>query len=73
MDRAESGIRADGDRLCIERLAAQVFGDEDLGSRWMRAPCKALRGLSPRQALSEPEGAKTVEELLYRIDAGFSA
>lgn len=57
----------------IEGLAEQVFGGEDGANRWMNAPCRALDGLTPRGALNETEGVKTVEELLYRIDAGFSA
>lgn len=73
MDSEDAGRRGDRERLRIERLATQVFGGEDLAGRWMSAPCKALRGLTPRRALDEPEGVKAVEELLYRIDAGFSA
>ncbi|WP_036188138.1 MbcA/ParS/Xre antitoxin family protein [Marinimicrobium agarilyticum] len=73
MDKVEAEIGGGGERVRIERLAVKVFGGEDSAGRWMSAPCKALRGLAPRRVLNEPEGVKTVEELLYRIDAGFSA
>ncbi|MAN51321.1 MULTISPECIES: MbcA/ParS/Xre antitoxin family protein [unclassified Marinimicrobium] len=73
MNRNEAETSDNEERRRVERLAIHILGGDDISNRWMNAPCKALDGLAPTEALKDTEGVKAVEELLYRIDAGFSA
>jgi putative toxin-antitoxin system antitoxin component (TIGR02293 family) len=56
----------------IAKLAQSVFGDADRAGRWMRKPKTALSGAAPLAYLASENGARLVEDMLYRIDAGFS-
>ena len=54
----------------VTALAEQIFGDRAKARRWL---CKAkleLGGASPLAYLANEAGARTVEEMLYRIDSG---
>jgi putative toxin-antitoxin system antitoxin component (TIGR02293 family) len=56
----------------IAELAQSVFGDVDKAGRWMRKPKTSLGGAAPLAYLASENGARLVEDMLYRIDAGFS-
>lgn len=56
----------------IAKLAQSVFGDADKAGRWMRKPKTSLGGAAPLAYLASENGARLVEDMLYRIDAGFS-
>lgn len=54
----------------IADLAGRVFGDETKAHRWLRKPKRALNGLAPLAFLASESGARTVEQMLHRIDHG---
>ena len=56
----------------IAKLAHSVFSDADKAGRWMRKPKTSLGGVAPVTYLASENGARLVEDMLYRIDAGFS-
>jgi putative toxin-antitoxin system antitoxin component (TIGR02293 family) len=56
----------------IGKLAQSVFGDADKAGRWMRKPKTSLDGATPLAYLASENGARLIEDMLYRIDAGFS-
>lgn len=49
-------------------LANRIFGDAGKASAWLNHPRVQLGGRTPLEALSTPEGARRVEELLAQID-----
>ncbi len=57
----------------IADLASRVFGDEVKAHRWLRKPKRALNGETPLAFLASETGARTVEEMLRRIDHGLFA
>jgi putative toxin-antitoxin system antitoxin component (TIGR02293 family) len=62
--------------LRLERIAAhaeKVFGDPAKAHRWLRKPKRALNGETPVAFLASEEGARTVEQMLHRIDHGMAA
>jgi putative toxin-antitoxin system antitoxin component (TIGR02293 family) len=62
--------------LRLERIALQaerVFGDPDKAHRWLRKAKRELRGETPLAYLASEAGARTVEEMLFRIDHGIFA
>jgi putative toxin-antitoxin system antitoxin component (TIGR02293 family) len=62
--------------LRLERtatLAERVFGNLDKANRWLRKPKHQLGGATPLAYLSSEAGARTVEEMLYRIEHGILA
>src|SRR6185312_10201546 len=62
--------------LRLERIAAhadRVFGDPAKGHRWLRKAKRALGGETPLAFLASEAGARTVEEMLYRIEYGIFA
>jgi putative toxin-antitoxin system antitoxin component (TIGR02293 family) len=62
--------------LRLKRIAVQaerVFGDAAKAHRWLRKPKRALNGETPVAFLASEEGARKVEEMLYRIDHGMAA
>ncbi len=62
--------------LRLERIAAladRVFGDHEKADRWLRKPKRQLVGKTPVAFLASESGARTVEEMLYRIDYGMFA
>jgi len=54
-------------------LAEKVFGEPAKAHRWLRKPKRALNGETPVAFLASEEGARIVEEMLYRIDHGMAA
>jgi len=62
--------------LRLKRIAVQaerVFGDPAKAHRWLRKPKRALNGETPVAFLASEAGARTVEEMLVRIDHGMAA
>ena len=57
----------------VASLAARVFGNPDKANRWMRKPKHQLGGETPLAFLSSEAGARTVEEMLVRIEYGMFA
>lgn len=57
----------------IVRQAQRVFGEPGKAHRWLRKPKHALNGETPVAFLASEEGARTVEEMLHRIDYGMAA
>ena len=53
--------------------AAKVFGNPDKANRWMRKPKQQLGGKTPLAYLASEAGARTVEEMLVRIEYGMFA
>jgi putative toxin-antitoxin system antitoxin component (TIGR02293 family) len=57
----------------IAGLARRVFGDDAKAHRWLRKPKRALNGATPLAFLASEAGARTVEQMLHRIDYGMVA
>ncbi len=60
----------------LERIAVQAertFGDPAKAHRWLRKPKRALSGATPLAYLASEAGARTVEEMLTRIEHGMFA
>jgi len=60
----------------LERIAAladRVFGNPEKARRWLRKPKRLLQGNTPVDFLASEVGARTVEEMLYRIEHGMFA
>jgi putative toxin-antitoxin system antitoxin component (TIGR02293 family) len=60
----------------VERVTAaaeETFGSQEKASIWLWRPSAALGGNSPISLLDTIEGARSVEELLGRIDQGLGA
>jgi putative toxin-antitoxin system antitoxin component (TIGR02293 family) len=54
----------------IADLATRVFGDEAKAHRWLRKPKRDLMGQTPLAFLASETGARTIEQMLHRIDHG---
>ena len=77
--------RADQELLTVEetdkamrlmRIATQaerIFGDRNKAHRWLRKPKRELSGQTPLIFLSSEAGARTIEEMLLRIEHGVFA
>jgi len=62
--------------LRLERIAVQaerVFADADKAHRWLRKAKRELKGETPLAYLASEAGARTVEEMLFRIEHGIFA
>ncbi len=62
--------------LRLARIATQaeiVFGDKNKAHRWLRKPKRSLNGGTPLAYLASETGARTVEEMLNRIEFGVLA
>lgn len=57
----------------VAELAERVFGDKEKAHRWLRKPKLALGRATPLTYLASESGARTVEEMLWRIDSGILA
>ena len=57
----------------VARQAARVFGNPDKANRWMRKTKHQLGGETPLAFLASEAGARTVEEMLVRIEYGMFA
>ena len=59
--------------LRLARIATQaeiVFGDKNKAHRWLRKPKRSLNEETPLAYLASEAGARTVEEMLNRIEFG---
>jgi putative toxin-antitoxin system antitoxin component (TIGR02293 family) len=54
----------------ITQQAIDLFEDTDRAKQWLQTPKDALAGITPLVALATDEGAKQVEEILYRTEYG---
>jgi putative toxin-antitoxin system antitoxin component (TIGR02293 family) len=54
----------------ITQQAINLFEDSEKALRWLQTPKNSLAGITPLAALSTDEGAKQVEEILYRTEYG---
>jgi putative toxin-antitoxin system antitoxin component (TIGR02293 family) len=54
----------------ITQQAINLFEDTDRALKWLQTPKNSLAGITPLAALSTDEGAKQVEEILYRTEYG---
>ena len=62
--------------LRLKRIAVhaeRVFGEPAKAYRWLRKPKRALDGVTPVAFLQTEQGARTVEQMLYRIEHGIFA
>jgi putative toxin-antitoxin system antitoxin component (TIGR02293 family) len=60
----------------FDRITAQaidLFEDRQRAITWLQAPKVSLGGITPLAALSTDDGAKQVEEILYRTEYGIYA
>lgn len=57
----------------LEKLAEHVFGDREVGIRWLREPNLATYNTSPINLLDRPSGFEQVKNLLLRIEYGVLA
>ena len=66
--------KSPGDRVYyrarITKLATSVLEDRDLAEKWLNEPQFGLDEKIPIEMMKTKEGAKEVEELLYRIEYG---
>lgn len=54
----------------ITQQAINLFEDTNRALKWLQTPKDSLAGITPLVALSTDEGAKQVEEILYRTEYG---
>jgi putative toxin-antitoxin system antitoxin component (TIGR02293 family) len=54
----------------ITQQAINLFEDTDRALKWLQTPKDSLAGITPLVAISTDEGAKQVEEILYRTEYG---
>lgn len=57
----------------IWRRALETFGGGDQARRWLERPTRPLGDQAPMALLDTEEGARLVDDLLYRIDHGLAA
>ena len=57
----------------VWRKARDSFGDPEKARIWMERPTRPLGGKAPVEWLDTEEGARLVEDLLFRIDRGLPA
>jgi putative toxin-antitoxin system antitoxin component (TIGR02293 family) len=54
----------------ITQQTINLFEDTKKALQWLQTPKNSLAGITPLAALSTDEGAKQVEEVLYRTEYG---
>jgi putative toxin-antitoxin system antitoxin component (TIGR02293 family) len=54
----------------ITQQTIDLFEDTKKALAWLQTPKNSLAGITPLAALSTDEGAKQVEEILYRTEYG---
>jgi putative toxin-antitoxin system antitoxin component (TIGR02293 family) len=54
----------------ITQQAINLFEDTDRALKWLQTPKNSLAVITPLAAISTDEGAKQVEEILYRVEYG---
>ncbi|WP_324779771.1 antitoxin Xre/MbcA/ParS toxin-binding domain-containing protein [Thiobacillus sedimenti] len=55
----------------IEKLAIQVFGNENKAMKWLRKPMRQLAGKSPLEASEQEDTAQLAFDLLHSLDHGY--
>jgi putative toxin-antitoxin system antitoxin component (TIGR02293 family) len=74
---AQPLTREESDRVAriarVMVVAAENFGDADRAARWLRTPNHALQERIPLKLLATSEGARVVEESIYRLAHGIFA
>jgi len=75
--KGERLTREESDRVTrvarIVTMAEQTFGDRDKASAWLHKPKRGLGGQTPIDLLDTEEGARVVEDRLFRIAHGLAA
>ena len=56
----------------VFRWALDTFGSADKAKTWLNRPTRALGERAPADLLDTEEGARLVEDLLFRIDHGMA-
>jgi putative toxin-antitoxin system antitoxin component (TIGR02293 family) len=54
----------------VTQQAINLFEDTKKALQWLQTPKNSLAGITPLAALSTDQGAKQVEEILYRTEYG---
>lgn len=74
LSRQSKLTAAESDRAArmarIIALAADVLGDREKASSWLRTPNRALNGKVPLDEIETDPGYRSVEEVLYAIGYG---
>jgi putative toxin-antitoxin system antitoxin component (TIGR02293 family) len=69
--------QAQSDRVArffrIWRHGRDTFGSPEQARRWLERPSRVLGGAAPMSLLDTEEGARLVEDTLFRIDHGLAA
>ncbi|MEW7996166.1 MAG: antitoxin Xre/MbcA/ParS toxin-binding domain-containing protein [Candidatus Thiodiazotropha endolucinida] len=69
--------REESDRIArvarIVAMAEETFGNREKASRWLHKPKRGFEGQTPIDMLDTEEGARIVEDRLFRIAHGLAA
>ena len=75
--KGERLTRDESDRVArvarIVATAEETFGSRDKASRWLHKPQRGFSGQRPIDLLDTEEGARVVEDRLFRIAHGLAA
>jgi putative toxin-antitoxin system antitoxin component (TIGR02293 family) len=75
--KGERLTRDESDRVArvarIVATAEETFGNRDKASRWLHKPQRGFSGQRPIDLLDTEEGARVVEDRLFRIAHGLAA
>ncbi|MET0061361.1 MAG: antitoxin Xre/MbcA/ParS toxin-binding domain-containing protein [Candidatus Thiodiazotropha endolucinida] len=75
--KGERLTREESDRIArvarIVAMAEETFGNRDKASRWLHKPKRAFDSQTPIDLLDTEEGARIVEDRLFRIAHGLAA
>ncbi|MES9994420.1 MAG: antitoxin Xre/MbcA/ParS toxin-binding domain-containing protein [Candidatus Thiodiazotropha sp.] len=75
--KGERLTREESDRIArvarIVAMAEETFGSRDKASRWLHKPKRGFEGQTPIDMLDTEEGARIVEDRLFRIAHGLAA
>ncbi|MCU7936081.1 MAG: DUF2384 domain-containing protein [Candidatus Thiodiazotropha sp. (ex Dulcina madagascariensis)] len=75
--KGERLTREESDRVAriarIVAMAEETFGNREKASRWLHKPKQGYGGQTPIDLLDTEEGARVVEDRLFRIAHGLAA
>jgi putative toxin-antitoxin system antitoxin component (TIGR02293 family) len=75
--KGERLTREESDRVArvarIVAMAEETFGNREKASRWLHKPKRGFGGQTPIDLLDTEEGARIVEDRLFRIAHGLAA
>jgi putative toxin-antitoxin system antitoxin component (TIGR02293 family) len=75
--KGERLTREESDRVTrvarIVAMAEETFGNREKASRWLHKPKRGFGGQTPIDLLDTEEGARVVEDQLFRIAHGLAA